>query len=153
MIRKIIISLLVALVVVLPPVLAFDLGKTLSDSVGKTVKDVVNKTTGSIGDTITSMIPKPKEDAEKDDGEVYDLTTGVTIFGYDGCPYCRKAYSFLDSNNVEYTLMDVEKSTKANRIFKKEGHRGVPVIYIEGETLSGFSDSSYRSLLQKHEKL
>ena len=153
MIRKIIISFLVTFVLVLPPVFAFDFGKSLSDSMGKVVKDVVNKTTGSISDTITSMIPKPTEDAEKDDGEEFDLTAGVTIFGYDGCPYCRKAYSYLDSNNVEYTLMDVEKSSKANRIFKNEGHKGVPVIYIEGETLNGFSDDSYRNLLQKHQKL
>lgn len=132
---------------------AFDLGKTLSDTVGKTVKDVVQKGTGSIGDAITSVLPDVSPNAEKDDGEAYDLSTGVIIFGYDGCPYCRKAYGYMRKNNIEYTLMDTEKNSKANRIFSEEGHRGVPVMYVEGEVLKGFSDKSYKNLLSKHGKL
>ena len=49
--------------------------------------------------------------------------------------------------------MDVEKDSKAARINKEQGQRGVPVIYVEGDRLDGFDEKSYDNLFKKHGKL
>jgi glutaredoxin len=139
------------------PVFAFDLGGALSNAIDRSANNVVNSTvnnvTNTINRSISSAIPSLDPSAKRDDGERVDLDKGVIIFGYDGCPYCRRAYSFLKSNNVSYQLMDTQKDAKASRIAREVGIRGVPVIYVEGEKITGYSAQSYRQLLQKHGKM
>lgn len=131
----------------------YDFGKALDNALDRTIRRSVNKTTGSISDAIVSQMPTLDPNAKKDDGEEYDLETGVTIFGFDGCPHCRNAYKFLNENNVEYTLMDTQKDAKAKRLASENGISGVPVIFIEGERQDGYSEQNYRKLLEKHGKL
>jgi len=135
----------------------FDLGKALSDAVDRTASRVVDNTADAVTDrinqAISSAIPKLAPAAKKDDGQGVDLSRGVIIFGYDGCPYCRKAYAFLKNNAVSYQLMDIREDAKAARIAQENGIRAVPVIYVEGDMLTGFSEPNYRDLLQKHGKL
>jgi len=145
------------LVLVFTPASGFDFGKALSDAVDRSANRVVNSTantvTNKINQAISSAIPKLDPTARKDDGQSVDLTQGVVIFGYEGCPHCRKAYSFLNKNAVNYQLMDIQKDAKASRIARENGVRGVPVIFVEGEKFTGFGESQYRNLLQKHGKL
>ena len=136
------------------PVIAFDLGKVFSDA----IEESVNNSLGSASNTIKKKIEEALSTAmpalgskyKKDDGKAVNLSRGVTIFGYDGCPYCRKAYAFLKRNNIRYTLMDTRKDAKASRIAKQKGLRGVPVIYVSGEEFAGFSESGYQRLFKKH---
>ena len=139
------------------PAYSFDFGKALSNAVDRSANRVVNSTantvTNKINQAISSSIPKLEPGAKKDDGQVVNLDQGVIIFGYDGCPHCRKAYSFLNRNAVNYQLMDTQKDANASRIARENGIRGVPVIYIEGEKLIGFSEPKYRQLLAKYGKI
>ncbi len=73
----------------------------------------------------------------KDDGQDINLSEGVVIIGYNGCPYCRKAYAFLAQHNISYKLMDTQQDAKANRLAQQNGIKGVPVIYVNGEKLLG----------------
>ncbi len=135
----------------------FDLGKALSDAVDSSANKIVDSTanavTSKINKAISSAIPDLAPTAQQDDGKEVDLSRGVIIFGYDGCPYCRKAYAFLRANEVDYQLMDIRENAKAARVAQENGIRGVPVIYVEGEKLVGFTEPNYRKLLQKHGKI
>ncbi len=141
-------------VIIVSPVIAFDLGKVLSDAVEKSV----NNSVGSVSNTIKREVEKALSTAmpalgsksKKDDGQNINLSKGITIFGYNGCPYCRQAYAFLKRNNIRYTLMDTQKDAKASRIAKQNGLRGVPVIYVSGEKYTGFSEGGYQRLFKKH---
>lgn len=152
--KKSSVALVSALIILVAPVVAFDFGKVLSDAVDKTVRDSVgsvqNSVKKNIEQALSSAMPNLNPKAKLDDGQGMDLSKGVTIFGYNGCPHCRNAYAYLNKNNIRYTLMDTQKDTKAARIAKQNGIRGVPVIYVSGERKAGFSNTSYTQLFKKH---
>ncbi len=155
--KKYLMALIALFVVVTTNTYAFDFGQIISNAVDNSVNKVINDTTSnlsnSINKAISSAIPSLQPGAKIDNGESVNLNEGVIIFGYDGCPYCRQAYAFLNKNGVKYKLMDTQKDAAASRVAKENGIRGVPVIYVEGEKMVGFRDSNYRNLLQKHGKL
>lgn len=143
---------------IMTPTMAFDLGKIIEKSIEKNidrrVRNVENKVTTQIDktvdQTISSVIPNLNSNAKKDDGQQKDLSKGIIIFGFDGCPHCRKAYAFMNKHKIRYQLMDTQKDQKAARIAKQNGIRGVPVLYVSGEKVTGFSDASYTKLFKKH---
>ena len=157
MIKRCLISSMSLLIFFIAPAYSFDFGKALSNAVDRSANSIVNgtanKVTNKINQAISSSIPKLEPGAKKDDGQRVDINQGVVIFGYDGCPHCRKAYSFLNKNAVNYQLMDTQKDAKASRIARENGIRGVPVIYVEGEKMVGYSEPKYRQLLRKHGKI
>lgn len=142
------------IIILATPALAFDFGKIITDAVEKSVEDSVE----SIGNTITqevdkalsSAMPSLGTEAKKDDGQSIDINKGIIIFGYNGCPHCRKAYAFLKKHNIHYTLMDTSKDTKASRIAQENGIRGVPALFVSGEKFYGFSEGGYTILFKKH---
>jgi len=140
------------------PALAFDLGKVLERSVERSidrnVRNAENKVTREIDKTvdnaISSMIPDLSISAKKDDGQKKDLSRGIVIFGFDGCPNCQQAYDFMNKNNIRYQIMNPQEDVKAMRIAKENGVKTVPVIYVSGDRIDGFTDASYTALFQKH---
>lgn len=151
LVKKNMLVVVLGMLLLATPIFAFDLGKVLSDSIEKSVDDSVGKTfKRELDKALSSVMPKLGSRAKKDDGKGMDLSRGVTIFGYNGCPHCRKAYSYLKRNNIRYTLMDTQKNAKANRIANQKGIRGVPVIFVSGERFAGFSEGGYTRLFKKH---
>lgn len=138
----------------LSPAMAFDFGKIVSDSiertVDKTVRSVGNSVSNEIEKALSSAMPKIAPNAKQDDGQKQDLSKGVIIFGFNGCPHCRKAYDFLQRNNIPYELLDIQKDKKAKRTAKENGVTGVPVIFVNGERFFGFSEGGYQKLFKKH---
>ena len=140
------------------PAFAFDLGKIIEKSVEKSVdrnvRNVENKVTNKIDRTvdkaISSMIPDLSISAKKDDGQKKDLSKGIIIFGFDGCPNCQQAYNFMKKNNIRYQIMNPQEDVKAMRIAKENGVKTVPVIFVSGDRVEGFTDASYTALFQKH---
>lgn len=140
------------------PTYAFDLGKIIERSVEKSVDRQVrtaeNKVTNEIDRTvdkaISSMIPDLSISAKKDDGKQKDLSKGIIIFGFDGCPNCQQAYNFMKKNNIRYQIMNPQEDVKAMRIAKENGVKTVPVIFVSGDRVEGFTDASYTALFQKH---
>lgn len=140
------------------PVMAFDLGKIIEKSfeksVDRNVRNVENKVTNEIDKTVdkavSSMIPDLSISAKKDDGQQKDLSKGIVIFGFDGCPNCQQAYSFMKKNNIRFQIMNPQEDVKAMRIAKQNGVKTVPVIFVSGDRVEGFTDASYTALFQKH---
>jgi glutaredoxin-like YruB-family protein len=63
----------------------------------------------------------------------------VEIYVTDWCGYCRQAQSYMKSKGIPYVAYDIEKDKSANQRHKELGGRGVPLIVIGSNRMSGFS--------------
>jgi glutaredoxin-like YruB-family protein len=63
----------------------------------------------------------------------------VEIYVTDWCGYCRQAQSYMKSKGIPYVAYDIEKDSAANQRHKAMGGRGVPLIIIGSNRMSGFS--------------
>ncbi len=72
----------------------------------------------------------------------------VEIYTTSWCPYCKKAEAFLKANGINYVNFDIEKDKAAARRKKQLDSRGgVPLAVIDGQTIYGFSERTYRTAL------
>lgn len=55
------------------------------------------------------------------------------------CGYCKKAEAYMKSKNIPYVAYDIEKDSSARQRHKELGGRGVPLIIIGNNKMSGFS--------------
>jgi len=63
----------------------------------------------------------------------------VEIYVTDWCGYCKKAEKYLESNSIPYVAYDIEKDKAAEQRHKELGGRGVPLIIIGTNKMSGFN--------------
>lgn len=73
----------------------------------------------------------------------------VVMYATSWCPYCAKARAYFGKKGIAYTEYDVEKSPAANAEFKRLGGRGVPLILVGREKMSGFSEEGFDALLAR----
>lgn len=63
----------------------------------------------------------------------------VIVYSTPTCPWCHKVKDYLASKNVVFVDVDVSADPgQAEKIFKKSGQMGVPVIDINGKIIVGF---------------
>jgi len=80
------------------------------------------------------------------------LPTTITMFGADWCRDCRRSEALLDSLNVEWTKVDVEKDpTAADRAHAISGRLNIPVVHFTDGTFQ--VEPSDRELKAKLEEL
>jgi mycoredoxin len=73
------------------------------------------------------------------------------MYGAEWCGDCRRSKKFLDTNNVEYTYIDVEADASASDkvIEINGGQRSIPVIMFEdGTHLTEPSDADLKAKLE-----
>jgi len=63
----------------------------------------------------------------------------VEIYVTDWCGYCKKAINYMKSHDIRYVAYDVEKDDAARERHRELGGRGVPLIIIGSNKMSGFS--------------
>ena len=75
-------------------------------------------------------------------------TSGVVMYCNEWCPDCPTAESWLQANNVEYTLVDVVKVPAARKHSKHlaGGELILPVFEIDGEVVVDFDDKAQAKL-------
>jgi glutaredoxin len=73
----------------------------------------------------------------------------VVLYTTQRCGYCKMAKQFLKKNKIKYSEYDVEKSKKGKRDFKKLKGKGVPIILVGDQRMSGFSEDRMVSMLKK----
>lgn len=58
----------------------------------------------------------------------------VLVFGADWCGDCRRAKSWLERNNVSYTVFDTDADSEARRraLELAGGRRNIPVVLLPG---------------------
>jgi mycoredoxin len=75
----------------------------------------------------------------------------VLMYGAEWCGDCRRSKRFLDSNNVEYTYVDVEADKSAAEIVVEinGGAQSIPVIvFSDGTHLTEPSDIDLKAKLE-----
>lgn len=59
----------------------------------------------------------------------------IDLYGADWCPDCRRAKSYLNSNNIEYNFIDVDLDEQATKKVEEinNGKRIIPTVIINGK--------------------
>jgi len=78
----------------------------------------------------SSQAPSPRKER---------FTGTVEMYVTDWCGYCKKAQSYMNSRGIPYVAYDIEKDSAAKQRHKELGGRGVPLIIIGSNRMSGFS--------------
>jgi len=69
----------------------------------------------------------------------------VRLFALSTCPYCRMTRAYLDENDVEYDLVEVdhldgdERQTAIAEVKNLSGGTSFPVVVIDEEVVVGFN--------------
>lgn len=58
----------------------------------------------------------------------------LTVYSKPNCPYCEQAKSWLDSNKIDYEVVDISVNEEALAMLREHGHKSVPQLYLNGET-------------------
>jgi glutaredoxin-like YruB-family protein len=72
----------------------------------------------------------------------------VEIYVTDWCGYCKKAEKYLKNNGIPYVAYDIEKDKAAEQRHKDLGGRGVPLIIIGSNKMSGFNPDTLEYYLR-----
>lgn len=74
----------------------------------------------------------------------------IKVYTTDSCPWCDKAKKFLQSQNLEYTELNVQDDMEArDEMIKKSRQMGVPVLDIDGNIIIGFDKPAILKALGK----
>ena len=63
------------------------------------------------------------------------------------CGYCHRAKAYFKQKGIRFTELDVTKSPKARKQFKALNGRGVPLIVIGDQRISGFNKTAINQAL------
>ena len=65
----------------------------------------------------------------------------IEMYTTQTCPYCVNAKALLKQKGLEYTEIDVSKDAdKAKEMVERSGYQTVPQIFIDGESIGGFTE-------------
>ena len=71
----------------------------------------------------------------------------VKLYGFDDCPYCQELKGLYNTNNIDYTYVDVmaeENEKEIEKIFEVTKQESVPVVLVNKTLLA--PDKSFRSI-------
>jgi len=77
----------------------------------------------------------------------------VRLFALSTCPYCRMTREYLDENDVEYELTEVdhldgeEKQAAVDEVKQLSGGTSFPVIVMDDEVIVGFNKRAIKERL------
>lgn len=56
----------------------------------------------------------------------------LTVYSMQGCAHCVQAAAFLTANDIPHEVVKLENSPEAWEFMKKNNHRSMPQIYLNG---------------------
>lgn len=81
----------------------------------------------------------------------------VKVYSLSTCPWCKKVKKYLDDNNVQYDVIEVdltkgEEQKKAlEEVEKLTGKRSFPVTVINEKAITGFKQAEIDGALKDEE--
>ena len=72
----------------------------------------------------------------------------VVVLSTPGCPYCRKAKSFLHEHHINFKEYNIKTSSEGQRLYRKYQGNGVPVVIINDQVIHGYSQKRMLSALR-----
>jgi len=101
---------------------------------------------GTLAVALMLLVPQTQAAAERGDVKIVRPASypKVEIFTTSWCPYCVKAKQYLDSLDVPYTELDIDKSAQARERRKSyDNSTSVPLVIIGDAVIRGFSPSLF----------
>ncbi|HAS78743.1 MAG TPA: NrdH-redoxin [Ruminococcus sp.] len=75
----------------------------------------------------------------------------IKVYSSDSCGYCQKLKAYLDSRNINYTVIDVNASEdNAYELIRLTGQSAIPVTIIGDETIIGFDKPAIDKALENY---
>jgi glutaredoxin len=77
----------------------------------------------------------------------------VKVFALSTCPYCRMTRAYLDENDVEYDVVEVdlltgdERTEAIDEVKAISGGTSFPVVLVDEEIIIGFNKKRMKELL------
>ncbi|PKQ37917.1 MAG: hypothetical protein CVT59_04835 [Actinobacteria bacterium HGW-Actinobacteria-1] len=77
----------------------------------------------------------------------------VMLYALSTCPYCRMTRKYLEENDVDFDLLEVdllegdERTAAIAKVKEISGGSSFPVIVIDDETIVGFNKKRIKELL------
>ena len=72
----------------------------------------------------------------------------IKMYSTEWCGYCKKAREYMTRNRLRFTELDVEKSPAARAEYQRLGGRGVPVILVGAQRMTGYSEEAFVQMLK-----
>ncbi|OOY73476.1 glutaredoxin family protein [Solemya velum gill symbiont] len=70
----------------------------------------------------------------------------VIFYCASWCGICKRARNYFNSHQIPFTEYDVEKTREGMEGFRRYRARGVPLIFVDGQRMDGFSVARFRQL-------
>jgi glutaredoxin len=70
----------------------------------------------------------------------------VIFYSASWCGICKRARNYFNSRQIPFTEYDVEKTRKGMDNFRLYRARGVPLIFVDGKRMDGFSVARFRQI-------
>lgn len=86
---------------------------------------------------------------EEVDSTSYSNNKSVVMYATSWCGYCKKARQYFVQNNIQFSEYDIEKDSSAKQRYDAYGGRGVPVILVGEQMMSGFSTAGFEAIYKK----
>jgi glutaredoxin len=86
------------------------------------------------------------------DSKVREKRPLVIVYGADWCSWCHRAIEFFRKNDIAFEVRDVDNVVFAQEAMEKSGQRGIPVIVIGNDVVTGFDETRLMALLDIHLK-
>lgn len=71
----------------------------------------------------------------------------VELYVTDWCGYCKQAVAYLKEKGIPYVAYNIERDSAARRRHEELGGRGVPLIVVGSNRMSGFSPQALEHYL------
>ena len=114
-----------------------------ADSKADQVKVPVQSFGGPAEVDYVSILRRPiKSDARQ-------TRADVIIYSAAWCGPCKSAKAWMASQNISFTDYDVETSEQGKKDFAALGGRGVPMILVGEQRMTGFSAGGLTAMLKK----
>lgn len=72
----------------------------------------------------------------------------VTMYSTSWCGYCRKARELFTRQNIAFRELDIEKNADAKKAYDALNGRGVPLILIDEQQMTGFDIRTFKRLYE-----
>lgn len=77
----------------------------------------------------------------------------VKVFALSTCPYCRMTRAYLDENDIEYAVLEVdllsgdEREEAVAEVKALSGGTSFPVVVVDDEVIVGFNKKALKERL------
>ena len=71
----------------------------------------------------------------------------VVMYSTSWCGVCKNARSYMQSKGIKFKEFNIETNDTAHNKYKKLGGKGVPLITVGNNKMSGFNASRLESML------